>query len=335
MRSTFWPSVPSRFSAPAPTPTLPPSGSRSPALTLPPPSSPTPPRSRPATSPGQFERMQAVFHKIIPAAPVRPRRAHPSSSPVKNARRLPAAVEPAAYLAKGSARPRRPLSPEQLPQLHPRPSRRRRRPPLLHFRLTYEYTHYITRRANLPIWLNEEHRRVLPELRHRLPRDLASASPMAEATSSFCARKACFLCLPSSPSITTRPTTTMSRRARCSTPRPGPSPTCSTSTTSETKPTSSATTSRLSPRARPHSPPPSPPSAISKSSRVRSPSRSVTTTSPSSACPSASPSTKPPIRSQPLTPSDARRLSRRRSSLQRPFRRSQEASRLRPRRQPQ
>ena len=100
---------------------------------------------------GQFERMQAVFHKIIPAAQSDP------GTPivilaVKNKRDF-ATLEPAAYLAKGSL---------DLAGLFLQSNDRC----YILVRLDaggdhpystvyHEYTHYITRHANLPIWVNE------------------------------------------------------------------------------------------------------------------------------------------------------------------------------------
>ena len=100
---------------------------------------------------GQFERMQAVFQKIIPAAQSDP------GAPivvlaVKNKRDF-ATLEPAAYLTKGSL---------DLAGLFLQSNDRS----YILVRLDtegdhpystvyHEYTHYITRHANLPIWVNE------------------------------------------------------------------------------------------------------------------------------------------------------------------------------------
>lgn len=100
---------------------------------------------------GQFERMQAVFHKILPAMQ------SDTGSPivvlaVKNRRDFQA-LEPAAYLSKNSL---------DLAGLFMQSSDRN----YILVRLDaegehpfstvyHEYTHYITRYANLPVWLNE------------------------------------------------------------------------------------------------------------------------------------------------------------------------------------
>jgi hypothetical protein len=100
---------------------------------------------------GQFERMQAVFHKILPAAQSDP------GAPIvvlalKNKRDFQT-VEPAEYLAKGQL---------DLAGLFLQSNDRC----YILVRLDgggehpystvyHEYTHYITRHANLPVWLNE------------------------------------------------------------------------------------------------------------------------------------------------------------------------------------
>jgi Tfp pilus assembly protein PilF len=100
---------------------------------------------------GQFERMQAVFHKILPAAQSDP------GAPIvvlalKNKRDFQT-VEPAEYLAKGQL---------DLAGLFLQSNDRC----YILVRLDgggehpystvyHEYTHYITRRADLPLWLNE------------------------------------------------------------------------------------------------------------------------------------------------------------------------------------
>jgi Tfp pilus assembly protein PilF len=100
---------------------------------------------------GQFERMQAVFHKILPAA-------HSDTGTpivvlaVKNRRDFQA-LEPAEYLTKGKL---------DLAGLFLQSNDRC----YILVRLDaggdhpystvyHEYTHYITRHANLPLWLNE------------------------------------------------------------------------------------------------------------------------------------------------------------------------------------
>ena len=100
---------------------------------------------------GQFERMQAVFSKILPAAQSDP------GGPivvlaVKNRRDFQT-VEPAEYLGKGKI---------DLAGLFVQADDRcyilvRLDDPSVHPYSTvyHEYTHYITRRANLPLWLNE------------------------------------------------------------------------------------------------------------------------------------------------------------------------------------
>ena len=100
---------------------------------------------------GQFERMQAVFQKLLPAS-------HPDpGSPiivlaVKNSREF-AALQPAAYQQKGSLKlaglflqnTDRNYILVRLDTEGPHP-----------FSVIYhEYTHYITRHENYPLWLNE------------------------------------------------------------------------------------------------------------------------------------------------------------------------------------
>ena len=100
---------------------------------------------------GQFERMQAVFHKIIPAAQSDP------GTPivvlaVKNKRDF-ATLEPAAYLAKGSLNLAGLfLQSNDRCYILVRLDTEGDHP---YSTVYHEYTHYITRHANLPIWLNE------------------------------------------------------------------------------------------------------------------------------------------------------------------------------------
>ena len=100
---------------------------------------------------GQFERMQAVFHKILPAAHSDP--AVPIVVLALKNRRDFQTVEPAEYLAKGKL---------DLAGLFLQSNDRN----YILLRLDaagdhpystvyHEYTHYITRHANLPLWLNE------------------------------------------------------------------------------------------------------------------------------------------------------------------------------------
>ncbi len=100
---------------------------------------------------GQFERMQAMFHRILPAA-------HSDvGSPIivlaVKSRRDFQSLEPAAYLGKGqlnlaglflqNGESNYILVRLDTEDEHP-------------FSTVYhEYTHYITRHANLPVWLNE------------------------------------------------------------------------------------------------------------------------------------------------------------------------------------
>ena len=229
-----WPSVPWRFSASAPTRIPPPSGSRSttPHFTVVTDAS----EKQARHIAGQFERMQAVFHKILPGAHSDP------GAPIvvlalKNRRDFQT-VEPAEYLAKGKLDLAGALPPEQRPQLHPPPSRRRRRPSVLLSSTTSTPTTSLA----TPTFRSGSTKASPSSTRTptSTPTRSASASPVP-GTSSACARKACFLSPRSSPSTTTRPTTTTRTRAPSSTPNPGPSPTCCTSTTSATRPTSSAT----------------------------------------------------------------------------------------------
>src|SRR6201987_4947057 len=101
---------------------------------------------------GQFERMQAVFHKILPAAHSDPGAAPIVVLAVKNRRDFQA-LEPAEYLTKGKL---------DLAGLFLQSNDRTYilirldaggDPP---YPTVYpEYTHYIPRHANLPLWLDE------------------------------------------------------------------------------------------------------------------------------------------------------------------------------------
>jgi Tfp pilus assembly protein PilF len=100
---------------------------------------------------GQFERMQAVFQKLIPSA------RSDSGAPivvlaVKNRRDFQT-LEPAEYLAKGSLNLAGLfLQANERCYILVRLDAEGEHP---YSTVYHEYTHYITRRGNLPLWLNE------------------------------------------------------------------------------------------------------------------------------------------------------------------------------------